>query len=324
MPGGERRYADHMHVVLDRLARGFRRRRKQRPDVHVEAEVRESRRDHLLPTVVAVLPDLGDEDARTAALVGLERRNQLQHTRNGVGHADLPLVDARERLDLGAVAPEHFFQRHRDFADGRLGARRLDRERQQVAVAAVCRARQCRERLLDRLRIALGFQPRELVELQRPHRRVVDLEHVDRLFICRAIFVHADDRLRAAIDAALSLRGGLLDAQLRNAGLDRLGHAAELFDFLNVAPGLLREFGGEAFDVERAAPRIGDARGAALLAQEQLRIARDAGGEIGRQRQRLVERVGVQRLGVPLRRRHRLDRGAYHVVVDVLRRQGPA
>jgi hypothetical protein len=34
-----------------------------------------------------------------------------------------------------------------------------------------------------------------------------------------------------------------------------------------------------------------------LLLQDQLRVARDAGRELGRQRHRLVEGVGVQRLG---------------------------
>ena len=86
-----------MHVVLDRLPRGLRRRREQRPDVDVEAEIGEGRGDHLLAAVVAVLADLGDEDARPAALVRLERRDQLQHARDGVGHADLPLVDAGDR-----------------------------------------------------------------------------------------------------------------------------------------------------------------------------------------------------------------------------------
>ena len=61
MRGGERRHAENMHVVLDRLARGFRRRRKQRPDIDVEAEIGKGRRDHLLPAVVAVLADLGDQ-----------------------------------------------------------------------------------------------------------------------------------------------------------------------------------------------------------------------------------------------------------------------
>jgi hypothetical protein len=68
-----------------------------------------------------------------------------------------------------------------------------------------------------------------------------------------------------------------------------------------MAPGLLGEFVGEPLDIERAAPRIGDARRAALLLQEELGVAGDAGGEVGRQRERLVERIGVQRLGMALR-----------------------
>ena len=93
---------------------------------------------------------------------------------------------------------------------------------------------------------------------------------------------------------------------------------------LDVAPGLLRELGGQPLDIERAAPGVDDAGGAALLLQEELGVAGDARGEVGRQRQRLVERVGVQRLGVPLGRRHRLDRGAHDVVEHVLRGERPA
>jgi hypothetical protein len=52
--------------------RAARRRGEQRPDVDVEAEIGEGRGDHLLAAVVAVLADLGDQDARPAALVGLE------------------------------------------------------------------------------------------------------------------------------------------------------------------------------------------------------------------------------------------------------------
>ena len=46
--GGERRHADNVHVVLDRLARGFGRRRKQRTDVDVETEIGERRGDNLI------------------------------------------------------------------------------------------------------------------------------------------------------------------------------------------------------------------------------------------------------------------------------------
>ena len=164
----------------------------------------------------------------------------------------------------------------------------------------------------------------ELVDLQLPHRGVVDFEHVDRRFVARPVFVDADHRLRAGIDARLGARGGFLDAQLRQAGLDGARHAAEFLDFLDVAPGLFGKIVGEPLDIERAAPRIDRARGAALALQDDLRVAGDAGGKIGRQRQRLVERVGVQRLRAALRRRHRLDAGARDVVEHVLRGERPA
>ena len=73
MRGRERGDAEDVHVVLDRLARRLGRRRKQRADVDVEAEIGERRGDHLLAAVVAVLADLGDQDARPAAFVLLER-----------------------------------------------------------------------------------------------------------------------------------------------------------------------------------------------------------------------------------------------------------
>ena len=101
-----------MDVVLDRLARGLRRGREQRTDVDIEAEIGEGGRDHLLSAVMAVLADLGHQDARPAALVGFELGDELLHARNRFRHgADLPLVDARDRLDLGAVPAEDPLQR---------------------------------------------------------------------------------------------------------------------------------------------------------------------------------------------------------------------
>jgi hypothetical protein len=40
----------------------------------------------------------------------------------------------------------------------------------------------------------------------------------------------------AGVDAGLGARRGLLDPQLRHAGLDRLGHAAERLDLGDVRP----------------------------------------------------------------------------------------
>ena len=55
-----------------------------------------------------------------------------------------------------------------------------------------------------------------------------------------------------------------------------------------------------------------------LLLQDQLRVPRDPGREVRRQRDRLVQRVGVERLRPAKRRAHRLVGGADDVVVGVL------
>ena len=62
-----------------------------------------------------------------------------------------------------------------------------------------------------------------------------------------------------------------------------------------------------------SAPRLG--REQLLRAQRELRRV------LGRQRERLVERVRVQRLRAAAHRRERLDRDADDVVVGLLRRQ---
>src|SRR4051794_40752263 len=88
------------------------------------------------PRGVAVLAHLGHKNARAAALVVLERLHQAPHLLHGIGHApDLPLIDARDRLDLGPVPPPHFFERVRNLADRGLGPRGLDRQVEQVALA---------------------------------------------------------------------------------------------------------------------------------------------------------------------------------------------
>jgi hypothetical protein len=59
--------ADHVHVVLDGVARRLVRGLEQRADVDVEADVGEGGGDHLGAAVVAVLAHLGDQDAGPAA-----------------------------------------------------------------------------------------------------------------------------------------------------------------------------------------------------------------------------------------------------------------
>ena len=72
-------------------------RREQRPDVDVEAEIGERRGDHLLAAVVAVLADLGDQDARPAAFVVLEFGDELQHPLDRVCSWRRPPAGRRRR-----------------------------------------------------------------------------------------------------------------------------------------------------------------------------------------------------------------------------------
>ena len=74
--GGERRDADRVDVVLDRLARALLGGLEQRADVDVEAEIGEGAGDDLGAAVVAVLAELGDHHARPAPL-GVGERGDL-------------------------------------------------------------------------------------------------------------------------------------------------------------------------------------------------------------------------------------------------------
>ena len=58
--------------------------------------------------------------------------------------------------------------------------------------------------------------------------------------------------------------------------------------------------------------------------RKQLGVAGDAGAEVGRQAERLVQGVGVERLGVALGGGHGLDAGPHHVVEHVLSGERPA
>ncbi len=99
---------------------------------------------------------------------------------------------------------------------------------------------------------------------------------------------------------------------------DRRGHSADAFHLLDQRPGLVGQLAGQRLDIIAAAERVGDIGDAAFLGEDELGVAGDPRRGIGRQRHRLVEAVGVERLGAAQHRRHRLDRGADDVVIGVL------
>jgi acetyltransferase-like isoleucine patch superfamily enzyme len=75
---------------------------------------------------------------------------------------------------------------------------------------------------------------------------------------------------------------------------------------------------GQRLDVVRAAERV-DVGDAGLVGDHLLRAQRDPHRLLGRQRERLVHRVGVQRLRAAEHRGERLDRRAHDVVQRLLR-----
>src|SRR3954464_3744474 len=68
----ERGHTQNMHVVLDRLPCRLFGGGKQRPDIDVKANIGESGGDHLLPAIVTVLTDFGDENTRPPSFRVLE------------------------------------------------------------------------------------------------------------------------------------------------------------------------------------------------------------------------------------------------------------
>ena len=81
----------------------------------------------------------------------------------------------------------------------------------------------------------------------------------------------------------------------------------------------LLELVRQRLDEVRAAERVRRVGRARLVREDLLRAQRDPRRALGRQRERLVERVRVQRLRAAADRRERLDRDAHDVVLRLLR-----
>ena len=84
------------------------------------------------------------------------------------------------------------------------------------------------QRGVDRGLVPVGAQLLQLGDLLGAHPAVLDLEHLDLVVLVDLVLVDADHRLLPGVDAGLGAGRGLLDAQLRDAVADRLGHAAVL------------------------------------------------------------------------------------------------
>ena len=133
----QRADAHRVHVVLDRLARAFLGRLEQRAHVDVEAQVGEGRGNDLGAAIVAVLAELGDHHARTAALLFGEGGDLVLERFPAFGRVVGCGVDAGHLLRVGAVAAIDLFERIADLADRGAQAHGLDAQVEQIAFAAL-------------------------------------------------------------------------------------------------------------------------------------------------------------------------------------------
>ncbi len=152
----------------------------------------------------------------------------------------------------------------------------------------------------------------------------IDLKDLNRRRIISGVFVDADDDGVACIDCELRLVGRLLDLPLDVAGFDRCQRSARGLDTRQQLARAVLDLASQLLDVIRAGERIDRVGDAGLEADDLLRAQRDSRRVLGRQRQRLVAPVGVQRLRAAHDRRHGLHRDADDVVVGLLRRQRAA
>ena len=272
---------------------------------------------------MAVLAQLGDHHARAAAFFFGEFGDLLLELVPAFGRVVGGCVHTGHLLRVGAVAPEDPLHRIAHFAHGGAGADGVHGGGQQVAGFAFCYFCNSCQRLTDLRWIAFLLDIVQPRNLRFTHLDVVDIQDVDGVFLAQLVFVDADDHVAARIDAGLLFSRRGFDFQLGPAAVHRLGHAAHGINLFDDGPGGIGHVLRQLFHHVAAGPGIDDVGDVRFFLDDELRVACDAGAELRRQRNRFVERVGVQTLRAAKHRRHRLDGGAHHVVVRILLGQRP-
>ena len=181
------------------------------------------------------------------------------------------------------MAGEDRFERVGDLADRGARPRRLDRQRQQIALAALRRRRSARR---ARPRTAAASRslahPVEPGDLRRRaprrcrHRGCRPAAASPERYLLTPTMTSSPRSI-----ARLAPRRGFLDAQFRHAALDRLGHAAQRLDLVDQRHRRRGDRMRQALDVIAAAERVDDMRDAGLLGEDQLGVARDPAPRTG-------------------------------------------
>src|SRR6185312_4502357 len=245
------------------------------------------------------------------------RRHAARRAR---GRENRPRRRAARALDVRLISAEHVAHRAADLAHRRAVLERLADRRQQVLAAARGGAQLLEAAVHEHL-IAVRLERLQAVDLLALGLRV-DAQQVGHLerFVDEA--VDADDDVLLGLVALLVPPGGLLDLVLDER--DRVDRAAQLVHLRDQLGGALLDLGRQRLDVVGARERVDRVGRARLVADDLLRAQRDLGGALRRQRKRLVEAVGVQRLRPAADGGEALQGDAHDVVLRLLRGQRDA
>ena len=254
-------------------------------------------------------PILAIEDARAPAVVGLAKAStSATDLVEALVALEGRAVHAGDATDLRLVAAEHRLHGVAHLADRGPGPGRLDAEGEEVAVAGGALA-----------------EPLERVLRRRPRRG--SARTVSRRATCcsRTLVLSMSSTSTWSGSAERYLLTPTMTSSPRSTRACRRAAASSMRSFgmpestalvmppsastsSMIAQARSARCLGEGLHVVAAAERVDDLRDAGLLLDDELRVAGDAGREVGGEAERLVEGVGVQALRAAEHRGHRLDR----------------
>src|ERR1700687_2445384 len=230
------------------------------------------------------------------------------------------------------MRPVHLPQRFADFAYGGVGADGVDYVGHGVGVGNIAvgtgggslgggllQGIEAAPDFFVRAADAQGFEFR----LLSAGYRFADVENVGRPFFDDEI-IYADRDLLVRLNRALILVAGFGNFFLGISALDGFDHAAHLVELLKVVEGAVFHVEGLLLDEVAAAERIDRLGNARLEGNDLLGAQCDARGFFGRQGERFVVGVGVQRLRAAEHSRERLQGDTRDVVHRLLRGQRDA
>src|SRR5690242_6073791 len=152
----------------------------------------------------------------------------------------------------------------------------------------------------------------------------VDAQRGNLAVFLRDEVVDADYDLLFLFDGTLEVVGGFLDFGLHEAGFDGFEYAAGGADFFDVGESSGFDLVRERFDSVGTCDGVDGVSDACFVSDDLLGAKRDQRGVFGGERQRFVQRIGVQRLAAAENGGEGLDRDSDDVVFRLLRGEGRA